>query len=65
MTGGIKTAFFENSSDYSFPDDSPYNAAREIIEPIMATRSTAPFKSKLITGLAFVPPVGNNADHHA
>ena len=48
ITGGIKTPFFKNCPDYSFPDDSPYKAAREILEPILATRTTSVFRSKPI-----------------
>ena len=49
ITGGIKTPFFSNNSDYSFPDDSPYKAAKGILEPILAGRTTAMFRSESST----------------
>lgn len=49
VTGGIKTPFFNNNSDYSFPEDSPYKAAKGILEPILAGRTTAMFRSESST----------------
>ena len=43
VTGGIKSDFYKNCHDYNFPEDSPYNAAREALEPTMAGRSAATY----------------------
>ncbi|CAI4210904.1 unnamed protein product [Parascedosporium putredinis] len=43
VTGGVRTNFSRNTPAYHFPEDSLYNTARDILEPVMAGRSTDMF----------------------
>lgn len=64
MTGGVRTKFFLNAPKYDFPEGSPYEAARDILEPILAGRTTDIFLSTLCHSRHAQSPDMGRRGHH-